>query len=84
MSKMKLDGAGKSDAKTLKPVDTLDIVNAIESLVHYKILQQKDANSHGAVGSSAFGEQIELCRRTIADGLRYHSASRGVIAGSQD
>lgn len=65
----------------LKPVTTQEIVDAIDELIAAKI---DLASGHNPPSYAArLRDRIELSRRTIADGLRYHSAARGVVVGEQ-
>ncbi len=65
----------------LKPVTTQEIVEAIDALIQMRV---SDKNRMASDAEAAeLRDNIEIARRTIADGLRYHSAAKGVVAGEQ-
>lgn len=63
----------------LKPVTTQEIVEAIDRLIDVRI----ELASRNPKQVRPLLDEVEMCRRTIADGLRYHSAARGVVVGEQ-
>lgn len=62
----------------LKPVETIEIVNAIDRMVDLKV-----AKATKQYFGQREKDELEQCRRTIGDGLRFHSASKGVVVGEQ-
>jgi hypothetical protein len=66
----------------LKPVTTQEIVDAIQELIDIRVMRFQAQRDGDELPQSVLDAE-ELDRRTIADGLRYHSAAKGVVVGEQ-
>lgn len=63
-----------------RPVTTIEMVDAIELLIGL-FVERKGWLVEGWPQSDR--DRREIARRIIADGLRYHSAGKGIVAGTQ-
>lgn len=67
----------------LKAVTCDEIVEAINTFVNCKIVIHEDTLRDNPTHMHIY-DALETSKRTIIDGLRFHSASRGVVGGGTE